>query len=211
MNSGNPQATTRSSLIRDIAGRLAIVAGYGWQASAIIQDWIATGRVSNLLFLITSGLIVWFAAVRRQATTLDPTIGGRIVALLGTFAPLGFRPGGVQSLPDHIVSAVMILGSAIVLSSVWFLGRNFGIIPAHRGVSERGPYKLVRHPLYASYFLMHAAFVAANTSAWNIGLWIAAEAAQMWRTVFEERVLRTDPRYVAYQQRVRWRMIPFVF
>ena len=50
-----------------------------------------------------------------------------------------------------------------------------------------------------------------TVSAWNIILWLVADGAQMWRTIFEERMLRADAPYVAYQQRVRWRMIPFVF
>ena len=90
----------RARLIRDIVGRLAIVAGYAWQATAIVQDCVETGRVSNLLFLTTSGLIIWFAVIRRQATALEPPIGGRVVALLGTVAPLGRRPSDVPLLPD---------------------------------------------------------------------------------------------------------------
>jgi hypothetical protein len=54
----------RARLIRDIVGRLAIVAGYAWQSTAIVQDRVETGRVSNLLFLTTSGwnIILWLVA-----------------------------------------------------------------------------------------------------------------------------------------------------
>jgi len=31
-----------------------------------------------------------------------------------------------------------------------------------------------------------------TVSAWNIILWLVADGAQMWRTIFEERMLRAD-------------------
>jgi len=198
-------------LVGDIAGRVAVVLCFAWQAGRLIQQWINTGRLSGLFFLAAGSLVVWFTVIRRPAVRVEPTLSGRLVAIIGTFAPLGFRPASLQVLPDAVLAGAILAGALLAFGSIFYLGRNFGIIAAHRGVSQLGPYSVVRHPLYASYFIMHVGYVGANVSAWNLCLWIAAESAQIARTVYEERILRTDPQYRAYQQRVRWRMLPGVF
>jgi protein-S-isoprenylcysteine O-methyltransferase Ste14 len=172
---------------------------------------MATGRVSSLLFLVAGLLIVGFTITRRQATRLEASWHGRVVALIGTFAPSALRPADLQVLPDYVLGACILLGAVLAVYSIIFLGRNIGIIAAHRGITVRGPYRVIRHPLYASYLIMHAGYVGANVSVWNVCVWILAEAAQMARTLYEERVLTTDHAYRDYQQRVRWRIIPGVF
>lgn len=195
----------------DIAGRCAIVWLYVWQAIILIQQWNATGRYTSLLFLIASSLLAWFTATRRPATTVETSTVARIVALLGTFAPMGFRPAETQLVADNILAIFAFAGALMAIASITYLGRNFGIIAAHRGVSQSGPYSIVRHPLYSSYAIMHIAYVAANISVWNVALLVVSEASQIGRTLFEERVLRRDPVYATYAQRVRWRMVPGVF
>jgi len=40
---------------------------------------------------------------------------------------------------------------------------------------------------------------------------LIADAAQIWRSLFEERLLRRDERYQAYCVRVGWRLVPGLF
>jgi protein-S-isoprenylcysteine O-methyltransferase Ste14 len=195
----------------DIAGRTAIAICFGWQAVRLIQNWISTGRLSGVFFLTAGALVVWFTVIRRPAIQIESSVDGRIAALAGTFAPLFFRPASLQLLPDALLSAWILCGALMAIASIVYLGRNFGIIAAYRGVSASGPYRIVRHPLYASYLVMHVGYICGNVSIWNVCLWIVAEGAQMVRTLYEERVLAASPLYVAYQQRVRWRIIPGIF
>jgi hypothetical protein len=42
-------------------------------------------------------------------------------------------------------------------------------------------------------------------------LLVAADAALLVRSLYEERTLRHDPRYVRYCESVRWRVAPGIF
>jgi len=84
-------------------------------------------------------------------------------------------------------------------------------IQAERGhrVISTGPYGIVRHPGYAGVILM------LMSSSLALGSWVsllpsvAATAALVARTLFEEGVLRRGlPGYEEYAHRVRHRLVP---
>ena len=91
------------------------------------------------------------------------------------------------------------------------LGRSMGAVAAHRGLCLRGPYRFVRHPMYAGYLMGHLGFLAVNPSLWNLAVYVACYALQIPRLFLEEEFLGVDPRYREYQTQVRFRLIPGVF
>jgi len=91
------------------------------------------------------------------------------------------------------------------------LGRSFGVVPAHRGLKLAGPYRFVRHPMYAGYLLSHLAFLTMNCTWWNVGVYAVLYGLQVPRLLAEERLLDTDLRYRAYRTKVRYRLIPGIF
>ena len=72
------------------------------------------------------------------------------------------------------------------------------------------PYRVVRHPLYAAVFLSQFGLILEYPSLFNAGVLVLAAVFKWFMIVNEERVLRRDPDYVAYTERVRWRVIPGV-
>ena len=52
-------------------------------------------------------------------------------------------------------AACPAIGLVLVVVGKMALGRSFGIVPANRGVVVRGPYTLVRHPIYTGYLITH--------------------------------------------------------
>jgi len=74
-----------------------------------------------------------------------------------------------------------------------------------------GPYKFIRHPMYAGYLLTHIGFFLVHPSFWNFAVYAIALTAQCFRLLAEERLLKQDPLYVTFMATTRYRLIPFVF
>jgi protein-S-isoprenylcysteine O-methyltransferase Ste14 len=82
---------------------------------------------------------------------------------------------------------------------VLFLGRCFGVLPEARGVVRRGPYRLVRHPVYLGELGAWAGLAIAAPSVANGGVFAGLIVAQVVRMRLEERALaEAFPEYVAY-------------
>ena len=58
-----------------------------------------------------------------------------------------------------------LLGPAVAIWSVMFLGRSFGIFVVVRKVILDGPYQWIRHPMYLGYICMLVGLVLVNFSA----------------------------------------------
>jgi len=103
------------------------------------------------------------------------------------------------------------LAACLSLASLLSLGRRFGVFPALRGLVTRGPYRLVRHPMYLAYVI---ADIGYNLQEWNFGtalLVMAGWAALLYRIRAEERILSQDARWSAYAASVRNRLLPGIW
>jgi len=79
-------------------------------------------------------------------------------------------------------------------------------------VVSTGPYAVVRHPMYAGALLYLAATPPALGSYWGLLAFAAMMPFLIWRLLDEEQMLTRDlPGYGAYRQRVRHRLVPFVW
>ncbi|MDQ3349599.1 MAG: DUF1295 domain-containing protein [Acidobacteriota bacterium] len=203
---------SRADRLADIAARAGVIVLFSLMAARFGADFLSTGRITGLLLLVSELLVVVMTVRRRSAASMDRSVRARVLTLVSMMGPLMARPAQVATIiPGGLTVAVSIVGLAVVIAGKMSLGRSFGLIPANRGVVSSGLYRLVRHPIYMGYLVTHAAFVAANPSAWNIAILVAADVALLARAVCEEAVLGTDPKYRAYQQTVRWRVCPGLF
>lgn len=197
------------------SARLRLVTGFSlgslWVlfAFAHVAAFQTTGKVALLTFAIAETLIAMFFVLRAQAKTVTANPREWVVAVLGTFLPLLLRPTSDNPVP--LAEWGLMLGSIMQIAGVLSLNRSFAIVPALRKVKTEGMYRLVRHPIYFSYIISFVSYLATNYSVENLLILACSVGLMVSRVHFEERHLSLTPEYRAYQTRVRWRLIPFVF
>jgi protein-S-isoprenylcysteine O-methyltransferase Ste14 len=62
----------------------------------------------------------------------------------------------VFAVPATSASSIVVLkisAALLLLSGSFFLSPSYSVIPAFRSLAMKGPYRLVRHPIYASYLI----------------------------------------------------------
>ena len=104
---------------------------------------------------------------------------------------------------------LLLAGLGIAIASVVCLGRCFGVLPDVRGLVTRGPYRLVRHPLYLGELLASLGIVlGAESPGPALGSWLVCLVLQLVRTRYEEQTLLAEfPEYADYAARTR-RLLP---
>ena len=108
-----------------------------------------------------------------------------------------------------IADALLLGGNAFALASLAALGRCFGVLPDVRGLVTRGPYRIVRHPLYLGELTATFGLALGAQRVWlALPAWLLCLSVQLVRTRYEEQGLRTAfPEYEEYARRTR-RLIP---
>jgi protein-S-isoprenylcysteine O-methyltransferase Ste14 len=178
----------------------------------ILQDFLHTGRVTGLLLLVSEGLVIVLTVIRRPAQFVDRSIRAAMVTAISVIGPPLLLPSSMGGMvPDLVTAIASALGLGLVVVGKLTLGRSFGLVPANRGVVTRGPYALVRHPIYSGYLITHLAFLIAHPRLWNVVVLATADTALVVRALIEERVLNRDAEYQAYCERVGWHLVPGVF
>jgi protein-S-isoprenylcysteine O-methyltransferase Ste14 len=197
---------------RDLIARACIVVLFTLLSVNLLQHFLRTGRVTGLLLLAGEALVVVLTVVRRRAGLVDRSIAAAVMTTLSLGGPPMLRASeGVPLAADQVTAIVSGIGLIIVIVGKITLGRSFGVAPANRGIVVRGPYGLVRHPIYTGYLITHTGFLLANPSRWNIAIVLISDAALIVRALMEERVLKSDAEYQGYCQRVGWHLVPGVF
>ena len=194
-----------------------------WQAWVFLAITIVVTAVAA--FNIPSGLL---SERSRGVIQKGQPFWDRVIVILLLISYVGqviFIPLDVFRLrlmpqPGAMVS---FLGLALYVAGWWILSLAMKIKPfavpvvrlqqeRHQRVIDTGVYAVVRHPMYTGF-----APFAIGPALW-LGSYPAAllaivpVAVLAVRSVFEERFLKRELRgYEAYTERVRYRLIPFVW
>jgi protein-S-isoprenylcysteine O-methyltransferase Ste14 len=204
----SPRAERSLQIAIDLGERLFVLLLFATFAARLSHSLGI--RPYNLLALLSEGLVATLILIRRNtdAVTMRPL--DWVVALAGTALPMTVLPSGQPLLPPLAGTVLMFAGLSLAVWAKATLRRSFGIAAANRGSVISGPYRFVRHPMYAGYFLVFAGFLLNNPSIWNLAIYLLAVVCLIFRIFAEEAVLTNDPAYAAYRQRVRCRLAPGV-
>jgi protein-S-isoprenylcysteine O-methyltransferase Ste14 len=171
----------------------AVALGGGGRSWAIIGYWVLKTAVM--------AAFTYFVAVRDEPRkrSRDPLAFLAFAVALGSIAAL-HQPSVADSTTVVLVGDVVAFAACVwLLGSVLALGKCFGMLPEARGLVTRGPYAVVRHPVYLGEFGTFAGFLIAAPSAWNLLVVGAFCVGQAVRMRLEERALTDEfPEYAAY-------------
>ena len=174
----------------------------------------ALGWLTTTLICAFYAMIIWFYLRRGPAVASTESAVARVAAVAATAVPFAFlllagqRVEAGQQLAADVLLAV---GNAWALWALVFLGRNLSIIAQARGVADRGPYRWVRHPMYAGELIAGLGLALTLGSAAAFALWLALCGLQVYRAIREEEILlRALPEYRAYRRRTA-ALLPGIF
>lgn len=176
-----------------------------------------SGPLPTALYFFFCAIPVAIYLVRPRPRARDGRLVARAAGLVGTTMLLvvGAFPSHLLFTPPQIVrdaaTPITIAAFAIGVYGLLYLRRSLSIIPEARRLVTGGPYRHIRHPLYAAEILAATGLVVASPGLWATVTLPAFIAVQMVRAGFEERLLaRTFPQYGEYTRRTP-RLIPLVW
>ena len=137
-------------------------------------------------------------------------IGGFVVA------GLNYRFGW-HTLPNYIsylFATIFIIGYALyaeVMRENAYLSRTIEI-QENQTVVSTGLYGIVRHPMYMATILMYLSIPLILGSILSLAIFLLYLPIIARRINDEEQLLKSElPGYTEYCQKVRWRLIPFIY
>src|SRR5262249_7662158 len=185
------------------------------------------------VFMIASGAIGTYFAIRdptllERRMNVGPTAEKEPAQKIITFiALLGFVALLVFSSLDHrfgwspVPSYASVVGDALIALGFLFtfivlLENRYAAstvqVTEDQKVVSTGPYSYVRHPMYAGVIPLVIGMPVALGSWWGLFGLVLIVPALMWRLVEEESFLRKNlPGYPEYTNRVRYRLVPFIW
>ena len=199
-------------LVIRILLNLVGAAGAALFVQASVQAYLSSHRLIGAAFVAEQTWIVVAYLVRRPARVVSRRASDWLLAFGGTFGGVLFRPNGAHihwGLDAGL--GVQAVGLVICVWALSALGRSFGFAAADRGLVRRGPYRVIRHPIYASYVLLQLGYLLQSISVRNALVMLFTSSCNVGRALAEERLLTNNGRYAAYRAQVRWRVLPGVW
>ncbi len=160
------------------------------------------------LHLLMAWLFLW-RSPEREVSSWRQWLPALPSLALGAYVSRMWGMGGLEfSLPANMLFCA---GAAGTMLSMLALGRSFAVLPGARALVQRGPYRLLRHPMYFSEALMFIAVVLHQAWPLRLLLVIVALLTLAWRIQTEERLLSRLDDHADYKGRVRHRLIPGIW
>lgn len=204
--------TQRRAVLLDLFEQYSLALIFLWFASRMLTTVMTNGSPFAAIYLFDQLLVVAIIMLRRRTGAITQSGWEWFAGYAGTFLPLLVTPvAGIQLAPTPLILGVMLTGIAIHLAAKLTLRRSMGVVAANRGVKISGPYRLIRHPMYAGYIVLHIGLLLTWPTWQNFAIIFACWGLFVWRIAAEERVLSDDPLYREMKQRTAFRLVPGVY
>lgn len=193
-----------------------------WQAWAFAATFVAVTIFPSIYLARTNP-----AALQRRMhggplaegrTLQKMVITGAFLALfaMAVFSAYDHRmgwssvPAWVSVLGDVLVATGLGIAMLVVIQNA-YAGATV-TVETGQTVASSGVYKFVRHPMYVGNLIMMIGIPLALGSYWGLLFVIPGQAVIVFRIVDEEKLLTQQlTGYREYTQRVRYRLVPYVW
>ena len=190
-----------------------------------INAWLFIALLFAPMLLLGAVLLVKAPKLLEKRLNAKETEGAQkgVVAISGLMFVIGFVVAGLDyrfgwshvPLWAVTVAAVVLLAAYALYAEVMrenaYLSRTIEVQNDQK-VVDTGLYGIVRHPMYAATLWLFLAIPLVLGSWWSLVCFLPYIAVIVVRIRNEEQVLEAGlVGYTAYQKRVRYRLIPFVW
>ena len=204
--------SARTMQVVRISANVVGAAGAFYFAEVSLRFYLETHRLIGAAFFTEQMWVVVAYLIRRPARMVSRRVGDWLLAFGGTFGGVLFRPDGAHLRPGvDIGLGVQLVGLTVCLLSFLALGRSFGFAAADRGLVRRGPYAVVRHPIYASYLMLQSGYLLQSLSLRNALVMVMVTTCNVGRARSEDRLMATNEQHGNYCAQVPWRFVPGVW
>jgi protein-S-isoprenylcysteine O-methyltransferase Ste14 len=164
----------------------------------------------GVLLAMQSGLVTFWMIFRRKSSA-EAHWTVQLLAWFSAIIPLTMRTS------ENVVLSIAVApwrhwlsvpGLLLMLWAFWSLGSSFAIAPAARRLVISGPYRYLRHPMYAGELSSLVGFCIGSPLVWNWVVLLIFTVSIGYRISQEERLLK---RYAVYAHFVKWRLMPGVW
>jgi protein-S-isoprenylcysteine O-methyltransferase Ste14 len=192
----------------------------GWICTVLYLGGFYTSRA--VLKRLNPGLLEQRQTAIRKDTKPFDKIFLRLLLFLTIIQPLvaglDFRFNGASTPFWMVYPGIASFTSAAIVIT-WVLVKNPHAESSVRIQHDRGhcvivsgPYRLVRHPMYAGLIQLHQSIALILGSTWTMGLAALITILFLWRTALEDRTLRRElPGYKEYATVTRYRLMPGIW
>jgi protein-S-isoprenylcysteine O-methyltransferase Ste14 len=193
-----------------------------WQAWVFIVVFMTSVIVIGLYLSLKDPALLErrkkFGPTQEQSPAQKIIISIGVLALLGVFvfSALAHRFGwspvpAYGSLAGDALVALGLFIDLLVFKENSYGGSTIETV-ANQKVIFTGPYALVRHPMYVGVLIMIIGIPPALDAWWGLAIVAVAAPGLIWRIIDEEKFLKKDlPGYVEYTQKVRYRLVPYIW
>src|SRR5215207_4601884 len=192
------------------------------------QAWLYLSVFTGATLLLTLYLVRRDPALLKRRMSGGPTGEKRMTQkLIMLFVSAGFTALLVVPALDRrfgrsdVAPGLVVFGDLLVVTGFYLIFLVYrentytsATIEIARGqkVVDTGPYAVVRHPMYAGGLLYLGGTPLALGSYWGLLAFAVIVSLIIWRLLDEEQFLARElPGYREYRQRVRHRLVPFVW
>lgn len=170
---------------------------------------LLSGFCLGIFYVLLALLVMTRSPAKAHADGLLP----RIAAFVGSYLPwtISFLGKTDETLPNLASTACVLVGTIMMLVTIRHLGRSFSLVPQARSVVQTGPYRWIKHPLYAAEEIVVLGVVLQYLAPVTVIVLVLHICIQVCRILYEEDLLRrTCPEYSSYEAS-RWRVVPYIW